>query len=118
MDEFLTSLLSKTSIPDLEFVSNLGDWPLSDKRTEPALPVISWCGSSDSNEIVIPTYELTESSLQMQVLFDMNLNENLNFNDICIEGKDKSRHSLSIWQTIHKIQRQERHVVLEGKGFK
>ncbi|CAG2166227.1 unnamed protein product, partial [Oppiella nova] len=56
MDEILRSLLSKTSLPDLEFVSNLGDWPLSDKRTEPPLPVFSWCGSNEFNDIVIPTY--------------------------------------------------------------
>ncbi|CAG2118092.1 unnamed protein product [Medioppia subpectinata] len=67
IDEILKSLLAKTSLPDFEFVSNLGDWPLSDKRTKPPLPVFSWCGSKDFNDIVIPTYELTESSLQMQV---------------------------------------------------
>ncbi|XP_054157940.1 protein O-glucosyltransferase 2-like [Oppia nitens] len=65
-DEMLRSLLSKTYIPDIEFVANLGDWPLSDKRTKPPLPVMSWCGSTDSNDIVLPTYELTESTLQMQ----------------------------------------------------
>jgi len=69
MDEILESLLSKTYIPDIEFIANLGDWPLSGKHSEPALPVFSWCGSVDSNDIVIPTYELTESSLHMQVQY-------------------------------------------------
>lgn len=70
-EEFLKSLLRKTRIPDVEFIANLGDWPLADrsnrKNTVIKLPIFSWCGSTDTYDIVLPTYELTESTLHMQV---------------------------------------------------
>ncbi len=71
MDEIIESLLKKTYIPDIEFIANLGDWPLSHKGVEPPLPIFSWCGSLETNDIVIPTYELTESSLHMQVFMQV-----------------------------------------------
>lgn len=64
-DEMLLSLLQKTTVQDVEFVANLGDWPLSSK-SKSALPMFSWCGSEDSYDIVLPTYELTESILHSQ----------------------------------------------------
>lgn len=64
-DEILLSLLRKTKVADVEFVANLGDWPLSGKSKQ-AIPMFSWCGSSDSYDIVLPTYELTESILHAQ----------------------------------------------------
>lgn len=42
---------------------NLGDYPLSDGNDR--LPIISWCGSDRTNDIIIPTYEITEATLQM-----------------------------------------------------
>ena len=53
----------KVRIPDVEFLFNLGDWPLSEKRESP-IPVISWGGSIDTYDIVIPTYDMTESVLE------------------------------------------------------
>ena len=47
----------------MEFLFNLGDWPLSKKGRKP-LPVISWGGSDDTFDLVIPTYDLTESVLE------------------------------------------------------
>ena len=44
---------------------NLGDWPLNEKRQNTFLPIISWCGSNDSNDMILPTYELAETTLEM-----------------------------------------------------
>ena len=61
----LSSLIRKVKIPNTQFIVNLGDWPLSSQRLDP-LPIFSWCGSNDTFDIVMPTYELTESILNMQ----------------------------------------------------
>lgn len=53
----------KVKLPDLEFFSNLGDWPLSKRGLDP-IPVLSWCGSDETYDIVMPTYDLTESVLE------------------------------------------------------
>ncbi|KAI1309340.1 Protein O-glucosyltransferase 1 [Halotydeus destructor] len=67
LDEFLVSLINKVHLPDTEFIANLGDWPLSSRDKElPAIPIFSWCGSEDTHDIVLPTYEMTESVLNMQ----------------------------------------------------
>jgi len=63
MDAWLLSLARKVRLPDMEFFSNLGDWPLSRKGRE-LYPIMSWCGSDDTNDIVMPTYDLTESTLE------------------------------------------------------
>ena len=47
----------------MEFFVNLGDWPLVKLNTNP-LPILSWCGSDDTLDIVMPTYDLTESTLE------------------------------------------------------
>ncbi|CAG4998227.1 unnamed protein product [Parnassius apollo] len=62
-DNILLSLARKVFLPDMELVINLGDWPLVHKDSEP-LPVFSWCGSNDTVDIVMPTYDLTESALE------------------------------------------------------
>lgn len=63
MDAWLLSLARKVRLPDMEFFSNLGDWPLSKHGKEP-IPVFSWCGSGDTYDVVMPTYDLTESTLE------------------------------------------------------
>lgn len=65
MDAILLSLTRKVKMPDVEFFVNLGDWPLERKKssTQPH-PIFSWCGSTDSKDIVMPTYDLTESVLE------------------------------------------------------
>jgi len=52
-------------LPDIEFVSNLGDWPLEHKHVnDDPLPILSWCGSDGTRDIVMPTYDVTESTLE------------------------------------------------------
>lgn len=62
-DNIMLSLSRKVHLPDMEFAMNLGDWPLVHKDSEP-LPVFSWCGSNETIDIVLPTYDLTESTLE------------------------------------------------------
>ncbi|XP_013168422.1 PREDICTED: KDEL motif-containing protein 1-like [Papilio xuthus] len=62
-DNILLSLTRKVVLPDMELVINLGDWPLIHKDSEP-LPMFSWCGSVDTMDIVMPTYDITESALE------------------------------------------------------
>ncbi|XP_045191680.2 protein O-glucosyltransferase 2-like [Mercenaria mercenaria] len=65
-DAILLSLTKKVKLPDLEFFVNVYDWPLEKrKQTENPLPIISWCGSDDSLDIVMPTFDLTEATLEM-----------------------------------------------------
>jgi len=63
MDNILLSLARKVVLPDMEFFVNLGDWPLV-KRSAKPIPILSWCGSDDTFDIVMPTYDLTESTLE------------------------------------------------------
>lgn len=42
---------------------NLGDYPLS--IGDDPLPILSWCGSDQTHDIILPTYEITEATLQM-----------------------------------------------------
>ncbi len=69
MDAILLSLTRKVRLPDIEFFVNLGDWPLIKEKakingSEVLLPVFSWCGSNETLDITMPTYDLTESSLE------------------------------------------------------
>ena len=49
----------------MEFFSNLGDWPLETRAAhERPVPIFSWCGSDDTRDIVMPTYDHTESVLE------------------------------------------------------
>ena len=56
-------------IPDMEFVVNLGDYPLEEKERPvkndigTVYPILSWCGSEDSHDIVWPTHDLSRSTL-------------------------------------------------------
>ncbi|CAF1108853.1 unnamed protein product [Adineta ricciae] len=63
-DAIFLSLSRKVMLPDVEFLMNLGDYPLSDTNDDP-LPIISWCGSEQTYDIILPTYEITEATLQM-----------------------------------------------------
>lgn len=77
MDAILTALVRRVRLPDTEFYVNLGDWPLVKKggqsRTTGPYPIFSWCGSDDSFDIVLPTYDITESTLENmgRVMLDM-----------------------------------------------
>ncbi|CAK9809863.1 Protein O-glucosyltransferase 2 [Anthophora plagiata] len=63
MDSILLSVTRKVILPDIEFFVNLGDWPLVPKSGND-YPIFSWCGSYDTKDIVMPTYELTVASLE------------------------------------------------------
>lgn len=62
-DAILLSLTRKVTLPDMEFFINLGDWPL-EKRQESPIPILSWCGSEETYDIILPTYDVTESTLE------------------------------------------------------
>lgn len=64
MDAMISSLINKVRLPDVEFFINLGDWPLV-KQSSSNIPIFSWCGSHETLDIVLPTYDLTESILHM-----------------------------------------------------
>lgn len=65
MDAILLSLTRKVHLPDFELFINLGDWPLEKRSlSEKPLPIFSWCGSDDSRDIIMPTYDVTESTLE------------------------------------------------------
>ncbi|XP_033843281.1 protein O-glucosyltransferase 2 [Periophthalmus magnuspinnatus] len=65
MDAILLSLTRKVQLPDIEFFVNLGDWPLEKRKTTDKIhPIFSWCGSNNTRDIVMPTYDLTESVLE------------------------------------------------------
>ena len=52
-------------LPDLEFFLNLGDWPLEKRGLKDSpLPIFSWCGSDETRDIILPTYDVTESTLE------------------------------------------------------
>lgn len=69
MDEILLFLTRRVRMPDVEILVNLGDWPLIKDKVDLdgekiLIPVFSWCGSKDTWDIVMPTYDITESSLE------------------------------------------------------
>ncbi|XP_053692454.1 protein O-glucosyltransferase 2-like [Sabethes cyaneus] len=68
MDSLLLSLARKVYLPDMELFVNLKMTPRIFKggihRITGPLPVFSWCGSSDSFDIVMPTYDIVESFLE------------------------------------------------------
>ncbi|KAG7196700.1 hypothetical protein KM043_016030 [Ampulex compressa] len=72
MDRILLSLTRKVVLPDIEFFINLGDWPLVPNDAE-NYPIFSWCGSTDTKDIVMPTYDITTSSVEAmeRVMLDM-----------------------------------------------
>ncbi|KAL8191033.1 UNVERIFIED_CONTAM: KDEL motif-containing protein 2 [Gekko kuhli] len=51
----------------MEFYLNVGDWPVEHRKANDSpgpLPIFSWCGSVDSADIVLPTYDVTHSTLE------------------------------------------------------
>lgn len=54
-------------MPDIEFFINVGDWPLETRKVSDVpgpVPIISWCGSKDTRDIILPTYDITHSTLE------------------------------------------------------
>ncbi|GMT27493.1 hypothetical protein PFISCL1PPCAC_18790, partial [Pristionchus fissidentatus] len=63
-DEILLSVTKKMRLPDTQFILNLGDYPLSHEKRDVRLPIISWCGSDETLDVVLPTYALTNTLLK------------------------------------------------------
>ena len=58
---FLTRIVR---LPDVEFLINLGDWPLVKKNREPLIPMISWCKDDTTADVLLPTYDITEATVE------------------------------------------------------
>lgn len=103
IDSILSSITNKVKLPDLEFFINLGDWPVVPK-TQPIIPIFSWCGSIESHDIVIPTYDLTESIVHMlhRVILDIlsiqkeNFPWNKKIEKAFFRGRDSRRERLDL----------------------
>ena len=93
-DALLISFTRKMMLPDMEFMWNLGDWPLSKKHKRHHLPIFSWCGSEDTDDIVLPTYELTESVLEMMGRISMDIFSVIS--QSLVPWKDKVRLCITI----------------------
>uniref|UniRef100_A0A0B7AME8 Glycosyl transferase CAP10 domain-containing protein n=2 Tax=Arion vulgaris TaxID=1028688 RepID=A0A0B7AME8_9EUPU len=66
IDAVVLSLARKMFLPDFEFLANIGDWPLENKALkDKPIPIMSWCGSKSSHDITMPSYDITEATLQM-----------------------------------------------------
>ncbi|KAK8786052.1 hypothetical protein V5799_007583 [Amblyomma americanum] len=103
MDQILLFLARKVLLPDVEMLVNLGDWPLERKSYSGVhIPFFSWCGSEDSTDIVMPTYDLTESSLEMMGRVTLDL--------LSVQGNSgpvwKEKQSCGFWRG--RDSRQER----------
>lgn len=86
----LLYFLWQVILPDTEFLINLGDWPLVKK--EPVLPMFSWCGSDDSSDIILPTYDMTESTLEMMGRYITLIDSVISFDKLLL-----CRHSLDVF---------------------
>jgi len=61
VDGMVHSLLRKVKLPNMEFVFNVGDWPI-EKNLDNPLPVFSWCGSGKTADIIFPTWDQTKNT--------------------------------------------------------
>ena len=61
LESMMLSIMRKVRLPDVEFLFNLGDWPLEHDFENP-LPIFSWCGSKNTTDIALPTWEHTKGT--------------------------------------------------------
>ncbi|CAG5099287.1 Oidioi.mRNA.OKI2018_I69.XSR.g16412.t1.cds [Oikopleura dioica] len=68
-DATLIALSRIVKLPDVQFWMNLGDWPhstVNKKRKEEQLfQMVSWGSHQDFKDLVVPTYDLMDSTLGM-----------------------------------------------------
>jgi hypothetical protein len=66
-------------LPDTEFLMNLGDWPLvrTNKQRKTLIPMFSWCKKNGTADIMLPTYEITEASIECMGRFGDYSNKHL-----------------------------------------
>lgn len=108
VEEWLFSIMRKIQLPDLEFWFNLSDWP----RSHTPFPVISWGKSYATNDILIPTYDLTKSiilGLDRQTLDMMSVQGNTGpkwdkkHNKAFFRGRDSRKERLALMDVAKKI---------------
>lgn len=51
-------------MPDVELFINLGDWPLVKTDMDTIIPILSWCGSFDTKDIILPTYDVADATIK------------------------------------------------------
>ncbi|XP_046329335.2 protein O-glucosyltransferase 2-like isoform X1 [Haliotis rufescens] len=95
IDEILLSLARKVKLPDVEFIMNLSDWPKEKKDIKDGpIPIVSFCGSDDSRDIVLPTYEMVKSTIYML--------ERHNTDQFSVQGKTgpvwEEKTNLAFWR--------------------
>ena len=57
--------LSQVQLPDVELIVNLADWPLDKiSSSSSPLPILSWCGSRTTRDILWPTYDIMRGTIQ------------------------------------------------------
>uniref|UniRef100_A0A915Q038 Glycosyl transferase CAP10 domain-containing protein n=1 Tax=Setaria digitata TaxID=48799 RepID=A0A915Q038_9BILA len=104
VDATFTSLMRKMYLPNTEFIFNLGDWPLV-KTGSDLVPMISWCGSKDTVDIVMPTYELTKSVIDSMesvtldihsAMGEKHYNWQQKMNKAVFRGRDSSKLRLKV----------------------
>jgi hypothetical protein len=64
LDAIHFSLARKVYLPDMEILFNLRDWPLVSTEQKPHIPLFSSCGTNDTLDLVMPTYGITEATLE------------------------------------------------------
>ena len=87
----LLSLLRKVELPDVEFIFNLGDWPLEDNFENP-LPIFGWCGSTEQTDIPLPTWDQTKNSrhaLFRKLVLQVKLCSKFRYHRLCVYIKSK-----------------------------
>lgn len=110
-DAPLLSLARKVVLPDVEFFINLGDWPLEKRSVnQNPFPMFSWCGSDETCDIVMPTYDITESTFEMMARVSLDI--------LSIQGNNgpawENKTNLAFWRG--RDSRQERlDLVVMGK---
>lgn len=104
IDSLFSTLINIVELPDMEVIVNLGDWPLVSNNSVEPLSIFSWCGSVSTLDIVMPTYELTESSFEAmsRVSVDVlsvqksKLTWNEKHNVLFWRGRDSRRERLNL----------------------
>jgi len=109
-DNILHWLSRRAILPDLEILVNLGDWPLV-KPAHKSIPMFSWCGSNSTHDMVFPTYELTEASLECMGRQSLDILSSMGKNELPWEekteklfwrGRDSRRERLQLVELAQK----------------
>ena len=57
----------------MDLLINLGDWPLIKKDVDPIIPMFSWCGSHQTADIGILKIYKFSSTLERYIIFSLSL---------------------------------------------